>query len=458
MKKIVLILLAMLLTTTLAFGSWHVDEGFEGGAIPGDWTVIDEDGDGLQWVAFENAIAHSGDWVATVEAYSSNDGIDWLITPQVTIESGDSFIFWARAWYGTEDFFVRVSIDDPVIGDFDDELDEVTGLGSSWTQYSYDLSSYAGQDIYLAIEWNVDTYCLVVDDVKVGQEAVPAPNPPVATAATTDGTLTFFANWNASTGATGYYLDVATDLSGYENLDVGDVTTYSVTALSAADHYYRLRAYNASGTSGNSNVIAVLGSTLPVELSAFTATLTGNYTMIRWVTASETDVNGFNIYRGTENEYGTSEKINIQLIPGYGTTTEPQDYEFQDLYQLNYETTYYYWLESVNLDGGSNVFGSIEYTPETGQGGYEDDFDNNLLMNQPNPFASSTTINYAIKGMLKSEPVKISIYNTLGQLILEDVATNGVYQFDASNLPTGVYFYRLITESYSNIKKMMIIR
>jgi len=104
------------------------------------------------------------------------------------------------------------------------------------------------------------------------------------------------------------------------------------------------------------------------------------------------------------------------------------------------------------------VYGSIEYTPEIGQGGYEDDFDNNQLMNQPNPFSSTTTINYAIKGMLKSEPVKISIYNTLGQLILTDVAKNGVYQFDASDLPTGVYFYRLETESYNNIKKMMIIR
>ncbi len=164
------------------------------------------------------------------------------------------------------------------------------------------------------------------------------------------------------------------------------------------------------------------GLTLPVELSAFTATYMESYTLIKWSTASEIDVIGFNIYRGTEDEYSTSTQINIDCIPGYGTTTEPQDYEFQDLDQLIYETTYYYWLECVNLGGSSNVYGSIEYTPEIGQGGYEDDFDNNQLMNQPNPFSSTTTINYAIKGMLKSEPVKISIYNTLGQLILTDVA------------------------------------
>jgi len=200
------------------------------------------------------------------------------------------------------------------------------------------------------------------------------------------------------------------------------------------------------------------GITLPVELSAFTATFMENYTLIRWSTASETDVIGFNIYRGTEDEYSTSAPINIELIPGHGTTTQPHDYEFQDIDQLIYETTYYYWLESVNLGGSNNVYGSIEYTPETGQGGYEEDFDNNQLMNQPNPFSSTTTISYAIKGMRKSEPVNISIYNTLGQLILTDVAKNGVYQFDASELPTGVYFYRLETESYNNIKKMMIIR
>jgi len=198
--------------------------------------------------------------------------------------------------------------------------------------------------------------------------------------------------------------------------------------------------------------------TLPVELSSFTATFMDSYTLIRWSTASETDVLGFNIYRSTEDEYSTSAQINIEHIPGHGSTTEPQDYEFQDIDQLIYETTYYYWLESVNFGGSSNVYGAIEYTPENGQGGFEEDFENNMLMNQPNPFSSVTTISYAIKGMLKSEPVKISIYNTLGQLILEDVAKGGEYQFDASELPTGVYFYKLETESYNNIKKMMIIR
>ena len=72
------------------------------------------------------------------------------------------------------------------------------------------------------------------------------------------------ARWSSVTGATGYRLDVSTTksfssyLPGYENLDVGNVTSWSVTGLSAHKaYYYRVRAYNGSGTSPNSNVIQV---------------------------------------------------------------------------------------------------------------------------------------------------------------------------------------------------------
>ena len=68
----------------------------------------------------------------------------------------------------------------------------------------------------------------------------------------------------AVTGATGYRLDVSTQssfrkyVSGYQNLDVGDVTNWSVTGLVAHKaYYYRVRAYNGSTTSANSNVIKV---------------------------------------------------------------------------------------------------------------------------------------------------------------------------------------------------------
>ncbi len=91
--------------------------------------------------------------------------------------------------------------------------------------------------------------------------APPAPN---AIAATNITQTSFDANWETSIYAEGYYLYVATDTGftsfvlGYENLNIENVATYNVSGLSAnTGFYYRLRAYNAGGTSGNSNVISV---------------------------------------------------------------------------------------------------------------------------------------------------------------------------------------------------------
>ncbi|MCD4797348.1 MAG: choice-of-anchor J domain-containing protein, partial [Candidatus Cloacimonetes bacterium] len=168
-RNVIMLIAIMLLSVTTAFGQWNIDEGFEGGIIPADWTIYDVDGDGEEWVAYENnSAAHSGNWMAKVEC-SGSGGHDWLITPQVAILSGDSFIFFARAWYSTEDFNVKLSTTGNAINDFNVTLESIVGAGDEYVEYSYDLSSYAGSNIYLGIEWFQDAYALVVDDVKVGQ-------------------------------------------------------------------------------------------------------------------------------------------------------------------------------------------------------------------------------------------------------------------------------------------------
>lgn len=94
---------------------------------------------------------------------------------------------------------------------------------------------------------------------------ITVPLAPAANAATNLEVNSFSANWTASTGASKYYLDVATDntfnsyVSGFENKDVSDVATYSVTGLTNnTTYYYRVRAYNAGGTSSNSSTITAV--------------------------------------------------------------------------------------------------------------------------------------------------------------------------------------------------------
>ncbi len=106
--------------------------------------------------------------------------------------------------------------------------------------------------------------------------AATIPDAPVATVATNVAHDSFTANWNASTGATTYFLDVSelsdfsTFVTGYNNKDVGNVTSSSVTSLnSSTNYFYRVRASNSAGTSSNSNVITVTTAAPPVTTVQF---------------------------------------------------------------------------------------------------------------------------------------------------------------------------------------------
>ncbi len=84
----------------------------------------------------------------------------------------------------------------------------------------------------------------------------------------------------------------------------------------------------------------------------------------------------------------------------------------------------------------------------------------NLEQNYPNPFNPSTVISFTVA---KSEAVNISIFNIIGQKIatlINKEYTPGSYsvQFNAGNLPSGIYFYRLSTNDYVSIKKMILMK
>lgn len=127
------------------------------------------------------------------------------------------------------------------------------------------------------------------------------PNPPpipTATPATNVTSSSFTANWGSSSGATGYRLDVSTSssfvsfVSGYQNLDVGNVLNRSVTGLSAATTYfYRVRAYNGGGTSGDSNIINVTTANNPPPTRTLTV-MSSNPSSGVSITVSPNDNNG----------------------------------------------------------------------------------------------------------------------------------------------------------------------
>jgi hypothetical protein len=88
-----------------------------------------------------------------------------------------------------------------------------------------------------------------------------------------------------------------------------------------------------------------------------------------------------------------------------------------------------------------------------------------LSQNYPNPFNPTTKIKFEIPSNVKSETsnVKIIIYDILGKevaTLVNDRLQPGTYEveFDGSNYPSGVYFYKLITNSFNQTKRMVLIK
>ncbi|NQS99281.1 MAG: right-handed parallel beta-helix repeat-containing protein [candidate division Zixibacteria bacterium] len=83
-----------------------------------------------------------------------------------------------------------------------------------------------------------------------------------------------------------------------------------------------------------------------------------------------------------------------------------------------------------------------------------------LEQNRPNPFNPTTQIKYYLK---HTGAVNLTVYNIMGEevaVLVNDVQADGYHtvNFDGSNLPSGIYFYRLKAGGFSDIKKMIIIK
>ncbi|HKI77460.1 MAG TPA: T9SS type A sorting domain-containing protein, partial [Ignavibacteriaceae bacterium] len=86
--------------------------------------------------------------------------------------------------------------------------------------------------------------------------------------------------------------------------------------------------------------------------------------------------------------------------------------------------------------------------------------DYKLFQNYPNPFNPSTTIQYEIT---KSDNIILKVFDVLGKevkTLVNQYQPAGSYkvQFDASNLKSGVYFYRLTAGNYSKVNKLILIK
>jgi photosystem II stability/assembly factor-like uncharacterized protein len=190
----------------------------------------------------------------------------------------------------------------------------------------------------------------------------------------------------------------------------------------------------------------------PVELIEWTAKNEGDNVLLKWVTSTETNNKGFEVERSqTSNMKGQTGWEKIAFVEGNGTTTETHSYSFNDKNVLSVK--YKYRLKQIDYDGSYNYSREIEVEVNA-----PDKFA--LYQNYPNPFNPVSQINYQIpvKGF-----VSLKVYDTLGEevaTLVNEEKSAGSYEvkFDGSDLPSGVYIYRLVVEKFVEFKKMIIIK
>ena len=206
---------------------------------------------------------------------------------------------------------------------------------------------------------------------------------------------------------------------------------------------------------------------LPVELSYFTCNFTNGYNRLEWTTESETNNSGWNVYRNVFNEISSADKINSELIASYGNSTSHHTYHYNDEVNLIQNTTYYYWLESVDYSGGSHFYGPTEITIEqTDNNVPSENMIYGLQQNYPNPFNPETTVKFALK---QPGRAKLCVYNIKGEMITTlldreieadkyiQVVWNGKDK-NQKQMASGVYLFKLTVGKNQEIKKAILLK
>lgn len=269
--------------------------------------------------------------------------------------------------------------------------------------------------------------------------------------------------WNDnSNNENGFYIERATSLTptnwetiGSAGQNVRSFNDYWLTINTK--YYYRVYAFNDNTVSDYSNIDSIIATgdtsfipARPTDLTVVNVTM--NSVTINWVDNSNNEL-GFIIARKKPGDIAFE----------YIDTVQTDVLTYQEV-GLNADNVYFYKVCAFNDVGISDFSNTVSATTKSNTGltnhtvsqaeGYF------LSDNFPNPFNPSTTIKF---GIPVNSFVILKIYNSIGkevETILNNRLLSGIYSFkwNASGYSSGVYFYKLETNQFSNVKKMILIK
>ncbi len=199
-----------------------------------------------------------------------------------------------------------------------------------------------------------------------------------------------------------------------------------------------------------SNVVRAFDTSLPVELTSFTVNKNNSKLMLNWTTATEVNNHGFEIERMMKNDW-----IKIGFIKGQGNSTTKNIYKYEDdLSQSNFTGIVEYRLKQIDFDGSYSYSKILSINLDLSVHEYS------LSQNYPNPFNPTTTIGYSVPS---NSYVSLKVYDILGNKVADLVnkqqdAGNYKVNFDAANLASGLYIYKIQAGNFMQVRKMTLLK
>ncbi|MEM6337528.1 MAG: T9SS type A sorting domain-containing protein [Bacteroidota bacterium] len=208
-------------------------------------------------------------------------------------------------------------------------------------------------------------------------------------------------------------------------------------------------AYNTCPDQG-----VIAGTALPVELASFDAVADGASVRLQWQTLSETTNAGFSVEHSALDATGEtiSAWSEVGFVDGAGTTSEPVSYRYtvEDLDPGRHA----FRLKQVDYDG------AFEYSPVV-EASVEVPGTHRFVISGPNPFSVRTQLSLAVE---REQRVEASLYDVQGRQVrslVSEVVPAGEsvrVDVDASGLPEGVYFARVIGETFTESRQLVVIK
>jgi len=188
--------------------------------------------------------------------------------------------------------------------------------------------------------------------------------------------------------------------------------------------------------------------TLPIEASPLFAKIEDNQGKLTWSTYAEENNQGFEVQKSFD---GISWTV-IGWLDGVGNHIGILNYEFLDE-SLQYQNQYYRFKQ-IDFDESYTYSNIVNLHPSMTTSRP------NHIAIYPNPVRSGNYLN--IRSWISYElELKLQLYNTLGQLILEETASldefNSLFQLSMANIPQGNYFLLLSNETGEIISKQKVV-